>query len=160
MQTFDRYEVWSKVVAFIESFLWYVAHLLHARKSGRFLTFSGRESTYQFELTLDLSFGHNLCFRCPNGSCDPTLDIYVLRSFQWYKELLNPMGFDPCNRSLKIQDFTETPTPKMRPHLGVWVFILSHSPIVSTSQEHEMWFSGFTFGPHPCKPLLWSWPQG
>jgi hypothetical protein len=21
------------------------------------------------------SFGHNLCFRCPNGSCEPTLDI-------------------------------------------------------------------------------------
>jgi hypothetical protein len=23
----------------------------------------------------DPSFGHNLCFRCPNGSCDPILDI-------------------------------------------------------------------------------------
>jgi hypothetical protein len=26
-------------------------------------------------LTLDLSFGHNLCFRCPNGWCEPILDI-------------------------------------------------------------------------------------
>jgi hypothetical protein len=26
-------------------------------------------------LTLDLFFGHNLCFRCPNGSCKPILDI-------------------------------------------------------------------------------------
>ncbi len=23
----------------------------------------------------DLSFGHNLCFRCPNESCEPILDI-------------------------------------------------------------------------------------
>jgi len=23
----------------------------------------------------DLSFGHNLCFRCPNGSCEPISDI-------------------------------------------------------------------------------------
>jgi len=25
----------------------------------------------------DLFFGHNLCFRCPNGSCEPILNIYV-----------------------------------------------------------------------------------
>jgi hypothetical protein len=36
-------------------------------------------------LTPDLSFGHNLCFRCPNGSCEPILDIYVSIDFQWYK---------------------------------------------------------------------------
>ncbi len=35
-------------------------------------------------LTPDLSFGHNLCFKCPNGSCKPILNIYVLRAFQWY----------------------------------------------------------------------------
>jgi hypothetical protein len=40
------------------------------------------------------SFGHNLCFRCPNGSCEPILDIYVPRAFQWYKKLFNPLGFD------------------------------------------------------------------
>ncbi len=26
-------------------------------------------------LTFVLSFGHNLCFKCPNGSCKPILDI-------------------------------------------------------------------------------------
>ncbi len=26
-------------------------------------------------LTPDLSFGHNLCFKCPNGSCKPISDI-------------------------------------------------------------------------------------
>jgi len=31
------------------------------------------------------SFGHNLCFRCPNEQCEPILDIYTLRPFHWYK---------------------------------------------------------------------------
>ncbi len=39
-------------------------------------------------LTPSPSFGYNLCFRCPNGSCEPILDIYVSITFQWYKELL------------------------------------------------------------------------
>jgi hypothetical protein len=47
---------------------------------------------------------HNLCLKCLNGSCEPTLDIYVPRDFQWYKKRFNPMGFDSCNRSLKIRD--------------------------------------------------------
>jgi len=47
--------------------------------------------------TSNPSFGHNLCFKCSNGSCEPILDIYVLRSFQWYKIFLNPMSFDPYN---------------------------------------------------------------
>jgi hypothetical protein len=40
----------------------------------------------------DLSFGHNLCYKYSNGSCEPILDIYVLRTFQWYKEVFNLMG--------------------------------------------------------------------
>jgi len=43
-------------------------------------------------LTLGPSFGHNLYFKCPNGSSKPILDIYVPRVFQWYEELLNPMS--------------------------------------------------------------------
>jgi hypothetical protein len=62
-------------------------------------------------LTLDLSFGHNLCFRCPNGSCEPIFDIYVSIAFQWYKELYKERGFDPCNHSLKFWESTWTPTP-------------------------------------------------
>ncbi len=46
-------------------------------------------------LTPSPSFGHNLWFKCPNGSCKPILDIYVLRTFQWYNEIFNSMGFDP-----------------------------------------------------------------
>jgi hypothetical protein len=72
------------------------------------------------------SFGHNLCFRCPNKSFDTILDIYISRDFQWYKELPNPMGFNPCNHFLKIQESIRT---QMGAHLGVWMFILtlSHS---------------------------------
>jgi hypothetical protein len=29
------------------------------------------------------------------------------------------MGFDPCNRSLKIWESIKTPTPKVGAHLGV-----------------------------------------
>jgi len=48
------------------------------------------------------SFGHNFCLKCLNGSCKPILNIYIPKDFQLYKDLLNPMGFDPCNCPLKI----------------------------------------------------------
>jgi len=67
-------------------------------------------------------------FEVSNGSCEPILDIYVPRDFQWYKKLLNPMGLNPCNCSMKIWESIETPTPKVGTHLGMWMFILSHSP--------------------------------
>ncbi len=76
-------------------------------------------------LTPGLSFCHNLYCRCPNGSCEPILDIYTLIAFQWYKELLNARCFDLYNCSLKVQKSTGTPTPKRKAHLGVWVFLLT-----------------------------------
>ncbi len=81
-------------------------------------------------LTFNLSFGHNLCFKYLNGSCKPILKIYVPRAFQWYKELFNLMGFDPYNYTLKVWESIKTPTPKMGAHLGVWGFIpyFSHTP--------------------------------
>jgi hypothetical protein len=78
-------------------------------------------------LTPDLSFGHNFCFKCSNGSCEPILDIYISITFQWYKNFFNSMGFDPWNLPLKIQMSIGTPTLKMGVHLGVWRFISSHS---------------------------------
>jgi len=50
------------------------------------------------------SFGHNLCFRCPNEQCDPILDIYISRAFHWYKERTKPLSFDPSKRSLKFPE--------------------------------------------------------
>jgi hypothetical protein len=39
------------------------------------------------------------------------------------------MGFDPCNCFLQIQESNGIPTPKMRAHLGMRVFILTlHTP--------------------------------
>jgi hypothetical protein len=84
-------------------------------------------------LTPDLSFAHNLCFRCPNGQCEPILDIYTSIAFQWYTKLVKAKNFDPCNRVLKIRkSFRDsnsqmnTPTPNMGVHLRVWGFIPSH----------------------------------
>jgi hypothetical protein len=92
----------------------------------------------------DLSFAQNLYFRCPNGSCEPILDIHASIAFQWYKDCFNPMGFNPYNCPLKIWKSIETPIPKMGVHLGVWRFIPSHS---------------FTFlGTWDMTPGLPSWP--
>jgi hypothetical protein len=72
-----------------------------------------------------------LCSKCPNRSCEPILNIYVAIAFQWYKELFNPMGFDPWNWLLKIWESTKTPTPKVETPLRVWGFIPSHFPSLS-----------------------------
>jgi hypothetical protein len=108
-------------------------------------------------LTFDLSFGHNLCFKYSNGSCESILDIYVLRYFQWYKKLFNSMSFDPCNCPLKIRESIGTPIPKVGAHLGVWGFIPSHS---LTLLRICNVIPRLTLGPHLCKPLPWSWAQG
>ncbi len=101
-------------------------------------------------LTPDPFFGHNLCFKCPNGSCKPILDIYVLRAFQLYKDLFKPLSFDPWNCPLKIQESTRTPSPKMEVVLGVWGFIPSHFPTLPGT-------CGVTprllLDPQPCKPF-------
>jgi hypothetical protein len=53
---------------------------------------------------LAFSFGHNLCFGCPNGQCEPILNIYASIVFQWYKELFKTMSFDLWNCVLKVQE--------------------------------------------------------
>jgi len=75
-------------------------------------------------LTLCLSFDHNLCYRCPNGSCEAILDIYTSRPFQWYKEHLNMRCFDPCNCVLSFQESRRTVKV---PFSGVWM-ATSHFP--------------------------------
>jgi hypothetical protein len=101
-------------------------------------------------LTPDFSFGRNLCFKCPNGSCEPMLDISVSIVFQWYKEFFNPLGFDPCNLFLKIQESTGTPNSQSGSCLGS---VRVHSPTLSFT----LWLP---LGPPPCKPLPWSRAQG
>ncbi len=60
-------------------------------------------------LTPSLSFCHNLCCKCPNGSCEIIFDIYISIVFQWYKEHHNARCFDPCNQTLKFQESRWTP---------------------------------------------------
>jgi len=99
------------------------------------LTFSGRESNCQFDS--QPFFGHNLCFKCLNGSCKPILDIYISIVFQWYKELFKPMGFVPCNCSLKIWESIGSPFGSVRVH-SLTLFC--------------------TLGSMRCDPRLPSWP--
>jgi len=63
-----------------------------------------------------------------NGDYDkPILDIFVSKSFQWYKKLFNPMSFDLSNYSLKIWESIGIPIPKMGAHLVMCGLIPSHS---------------------------------
>jgi hypothetical protein len=89
-------------------------------------------------LTLSLSFGHNLCFKCPNEQCELILDIYISRAFQWYKKRHKPLSFDPCNRSLKFRKSIGTPSPKVGIALGVWGFTPSYSFTLSNTPG-SMW---------------------
>jgi hypothetical protein len=65
-------------------------------------------------LTFGPSFDHNLCCRCPNGSCKAILDIYTSRTFQRYKKRLNVKCFDPCNRTLSFWESRRTPKSHFR----------------------------------------------
>jgi hypothetical protein len=106
-------------------------------------------------LSPNLSFGHNLYFKYPNGCCEPILDIYVSRFFQWYKFFFNPMSFGPCNCLLKIRKSIGTPTPKMGVH---WKCEGSFPQTFLHSWEHEVWllssllactFASFCLGREP-----------
>jgi hypothetical protein len=90
------------------------------------------------------SFGYNLCFKCPNGSCKPILDIYVSKDFQWYKELLNPMGFDPWKLFFKDSKVHRTSNSQIESSLGsvkVHSLTLSYTP---GSMRCDSWASLFT----------------
>jgi hypothetical protein len=130
MQTSDWDYVWRKVVALVKSFptCRWKATSMHVNQGDSWLLLVGSQIS---NLTPDPYFGHNLCFKYPNGSCKLILDIYVPRDFQRYKELFNPMSFDPYNCLLKIQKSIETSIHKVGTHLGVWRFIPSHSPRLS-----------------------------
>ncbi len=91
-----------------------------------------------YNFTPGPSFGHNLCFRCPNEQYKPILNIYVLRSFQWYKERHKPLSFDPCNGSLKCWESIGTPSPKVGVALGVWGFTPSYSLTLFNTPK-SMW---------------------
>jgi hypothetical protein len=90
-------------------------------------------------LTPDLSFNHNLCYRCPNGSCKVILDTYTSRPFQRYKERFNARFFNLYNCALNFRESRRTPKSHFRecewwPHTSlkvglrhnVWINIFFH----------------------------------
>ncbi len=98
-------------------------------------------------LTLDPSFGHNLCFICPNGSCEPILNIYFPKYFQWYKEILKPLSFDPCSRPLNILEST---VPKWELS---WECEGSFPHTFLHSREHAVWLLGFLLAHNLASPF-------
>jgi len=104
-------------------------------------------------LTPGPSFGHNLCFRCPNGRCEPILNIYIPRSFHWYKELLKPFSLTLAIALWKFGSRPGLQLPKWN-SFGVWRFIPSH--LLTLSGVCYV-IHNFSLGPQPCKPLPWSW---
>jgi len=65
-------------------------------------------------LTLGPSFGHNLCCRCPNGSCKAIFDINTSRPFQRYKEWPYARVFDPYDCALSFRESWRTPKTHFR----------------------------------------------
>jgi len=96
-------------------------------------------------LISNLSFGHNLFLRYPNGSCEPILNIYVLKNFPCYKKLFNPMSFDPYNRSFKIWSVHLDSNSQSGNSFGSVEGSFPH--IFLHSRKHEMWLPGFTLSP-------------
>ncbi len=64
--------------------------------------------------TPSLSFDHNLCYRCPNGSCKAILDICTSRPSKRYKKRLNARCFDPCNRAMSFWESRRSPKSHFR----------------------------------------------
>jgi len=108
-------------------------------------------------LIIGPSFGYNLCVKCLNESCEPILDIYFPRPFQWYKELLNLMGFDPAIVLWKFENPLGLQFPKWE---LTWECEGSFPHTLLHYWEHEMWLPGFPLGPHLRKLLPWLRAQG
>jgi hypothetical protein len=104
-----------------------------------------------------------LGLQCPNEQCEPILDSYIPRSFQWYKKRHKTLNFDPWNCSLKFRDSIRTPSGL---HFPKWELLwecegsLPHtpSPFFTLPGVCDM-TPGLLLGPQPCTPLPWSVPK-
>jgi hypothetical protein len=81
----------------------------HAPGSGRVNSRLLVVESQTTSLTPSLSFAPNLCFRCPNGSCEAIFDIYTSRPFQQYKEHIKARCFYPYNRIMSFWESRRTP---------------------------------------------------
>jgi len=103
-------------------------------------------------LTPGLSFGHELCFRCPNGSCEPILNIYVSIAFSCYKNSSIEWVLTPAFTLWKFGSPFGLQLPKWE---FTWECEGSFPHTLLHSREHEMWPLSFPLRPQPCEPLPW-----
>jgi hypothetical protein len=106
------------------------------------------------DLTPDLFFGHNFCFRCPNGSCELILNIYVRRDFQWYKELFNPLCVWPLKLLYESLGIHLDSNSQNGSSLGS---VKVHSLTLFCTPKAWDVTIGLPLVLQPCKPLFWSW---
>ncbi len=104
-------------------------------------------------LTPDPSFGHNLCLKCPNGSCEG-LYIYVPNSNDIRNSLIH-WGLTP---TIAFWKFGSPSGLQLLKWKLPWE--CEGSQEHEGSREHEVWLPSFPLGLQPCKPLLWSRAQG
>jgi hypothetical protein len=112
-------------------------------------------------LTPGPSFGHNLCFRCPNEQCELILDIYFPRAFQWY----NAISHWVLTPVIALWSFGSPP----RLHLPKWELPWECEGSFPHSPSHFLTLPGvcdvtpelfllaltlgLPLGSHPCKPF-------
>jgi len=130
----------------LSNFMWHMTYMQGNRGNSRLLIVIGSPS-----------FGHNLCFKCPNGSCEPILDIYVLKAYQWYKEFLNSNRFWPLRSLSKNSEVHQNSNSQSGSSLGsvrVPSLTFFYTP---RNMRCDSWTSLLA---HPCKPLPWSQAKG
>jgi hypothetical protein len=85
--------------------------------------------------TLDPSFGHNLCFRCPNEQHKPILDIYAPRVFNDIKNATRHWGLTPA---IALWNFESPPGL----HLSKWELLWECEGSFPHTPSHFLTLSG------------------
>jgi hypothetical protein len=149
----DLQLIWGLKQSFISCWkifndMWHATYTQGNRVDSRLLVI--RSQIANLTLTLGPSFDHNLCFRCANESYKLILDIYVPRSFQWYKKRFSNEFWPLQLLSKDSRVHRDSNSPKWE---FPWECEGSFPRILLHSRKHEMWLPGFPLGSHSCKPL-------
>jgi len=96
-------------------------------------------------LTLGPFFGHNLCFKCPNRWCKPSLDIYVSRK--------NSLNHWVLAFAIILWTFVSPPRLQLPTWEFTWECEGSFPHTLLHSRGHENATSKLNLGPYPCKPF-------
>jgi len=103
-----------------------------------------------------LSFCHNLCCKCPNGSCEPIFDIYTSLVFQWYKKTPKCKVFWPLQSNSEVSG---VPEDSQVPISGMWVssshFPQSRVMTIDVQWPSEVFNSSWVF--FFCRWCIHSW---